>query len=79
MDFLTPNTAFLCKSFYKTPKLAKIAESWRKSPRIVIITLAPGLLGTFSFVVLDTDYENFAIFCSCKPLREPCYKNGLIG
>ena len=29
-------------------------------------TLTPGLTGIFSLVMMDTDYDKFAVFCSCK-------------
>ncbi len=28
-----------------------------------------GLMGTYSFVILDTDYVKSALFCSCKSVR----------
>ena len=31
-----------------------------------ILHFFPGLLGTASFVILDTDYNNYAFLCTCQ-------------
>ena len=31
-----------------------------------LITFFSGLLGTASFVILDTDYNNYAFLCTCQ-------------
>ena len=59
------------KYWFVYPSVGKIQESENPSYFLFYFCLIckSGLMGNYSFYVLDTDYDKYALFCSCKTTR----------